>query len=248
MPGNVAITTSSVPAGFCFQSFQNDWSFLVSLLSGNLANVGNFVNTGSATPIPANQDKYWLRDNADGTPDKIYRFTSGVWVAAHPIPPGFTMIAPAGLIASDIPTLDGGEAAALTVFTGPMWEVDTDFSARFPVGPGTLASGLVLNPGDSGGEEKHSLALSEIPSHKHFCVDDSQGTGTVSTARFVADRSPNTGNAYDLVGSDNTAGIGPTSNTGGDGSASGAAAAHNTMPPYKCRIFIRRTLRRFYRL
>jgi hypothetical protein len=234
MPGNVAITTSSVPSNFCFQSFQNDWAFLVSLLSGNLANVGNFVNVGSVTPTPANENKPWIRDNPDGTPDKTYRHVSGVWVSEHPIPPGFSMLAPAGTIVADVPTLDGGLNEPLTAFTGPMWEVDTDMAAKFPIGPGTLGSGKVLNPGDTGGEEQHSLISSEMPPHTH---------GLDLVYREVGCNGSCFALKIDVAGA---AGY-QTDSTGGTGTPA-VVAPHNTMPPYTVRIWIRRTLRRFYRL
>lgn len=228
--GNVAINTSSVPVGFCFTDWATSWPQLVGLLNGT-ADVSPNVHIGEAAP--ADLTKAWLK-TISGVPDRLYYFASGVWLAKHPIPVGFTMLAPAGTELADINTLDGGETGAVTAFTGPMWAEDEDFRAMFPIGPGTLASGTAIAEGDTGGEEKHSLTVPEIPAHHHVVLASQSDVGSGSAGLRLR---PNS------VESDSDA---DTASTGGD-PTTGLVVPHNNVPPYRARYFLKRTARSHYR-
>jgi microcystin-dependent protein len=230
MPGNVTINASSVPVGFCFTSWSESWPELVALISGT-ADLSVNLHIGDAAP--ADLTKAWLK-TISGVPDRLYYFASGVWLAKHAIPVGFTMLAPAGTALADIDTLDGGEVGAVTAFTGPMWARDTDFDAMFPIGPGTLPSGTVLVEGATGGEEKHSLTVTEIPPHAHQLLVAQSNTGSGSEAQRLRPDS-------DLGDSD-----ADSAQTGGDPSTL-LVAPHNNMPVYRVRFFVKRTARTHYR-
>jgi hypothetical protein len=227
---NVEINSSSIPVGACVPVTDAQWQLLVSLLTGE-ADVSVNVHIGEAAP--ADLTKAWFK-TISGVPDKLYYFTSGVWVAKHAIPTGFTMLAPAGTSLADIDTLDGGEVGPITAFTGPMWQEDTDFAAMFPIGPGTLPSGTVLNEGDTGGEEKHSLTIPEIPSHNHKMLVTQTETGGGNDVNRLR---PNPTVADSA---------GDTGLTGGD-PITAIVVAHNTMGPYRVRFFIRKSSRTHYR-
>lgn len=166
MPGNVIISIE-VPEGYCYESPQADWPYLVSLLTANLSGSLSPVNSGSSTPSAANRDRPWLRSNSDGSDDGQWTFYGGFWVQKHPIPQGFVMFAPVGTTSAQIDALDGGETAAVSNMTGPFWEIVTELNAKSPIGPGTLPSGAVINAGDSLGEEKHVQVIGELIAHAH---------------------------------------------------------------------------------
>lgn len=230
MPGNVDISSSSLPVGACLPVSDDQWQQLVALLSGE-ADVSVNVHIGESAPTDLT--KAWLK-TITGVPDRLYYFASGVWIAKHSIPVGFTMLAPAGTSLADIDTLDGGEAGAVTAFTGPMWTEDTDFRAMFPIGPGTLPSGVVISEGNTGGEEKHALILPETPPHSHIVLASQSDVGSGSAGLRLR---PNS------VESDSDA---DTASAGGD-PTTGLVVPHNTMPPYRARFFIKRTARTHYR-
>lgn len=230
MPGNVVISSSALPVGFCSPFSNSDWQFLVGLLSGT-ADVSVNVHIGEAAPTDLT--KAWLK-TISGVPDRFYYFASGVWLSKHPFPVGFTVLAPAGTELADIETLDGGEAGAVTAFTGPMWEEDEDFRAMFPIGPGTLPSGTVINEGDTGGEEKHSLTLPEIPPHHHILLVSQSNVGGGSDGQRLR---PNSTEADSDANS---------ANEGGD-PTTGLVVAHNNMPPWRARFFIKKTARTHFR-
>lgn len=228
--GNVAISASSIPVGACLPLTDAQFQLLVSLMSGQ-ADVS--PNTYKGEAPPSDLTKVWFK-TISGVPDREYVFASGVWLAKHPIATGFKMFAPAGTSSADIDTLDGGEVGPITAFTGPMWEEDTDFAAKFPIGPGTLPSGLVLNEGDTGGEEKHGLTVPEIPPHFHAMLVTQTETGggnDVNRLRpnpTVADSAGNTG----VTGGDTTTNL---------------VVPHNTMPVYRVVWVVKKTARTHYR-
>lgn len=232
MPGNVQIETSSVPVGFCFTSWSESWVQLVGLLSAT-ADVSVNVHIGEAAP--ADLTKAWLK-TISGVPDRLYYFASGVWLAKHPFPVGFTVLAPAGTALADIDTLDGGEAGAVTAFTGPMWEEDTDFQARFPIGPGTFASGTAIVEGATGGEETHALTTAELAPHSHVVLAALSNTGGGSDVQRLR---PESTEADSDVS---------TANTGGDTVTPGLnGKPHSNVPPYRVRFFLKKSARTHYR-
>lgn len=224
------VRISSIPVGFCFVDWSESFAGDIVPLMYVEGEVEANLHIGEAPPT--NTAFAW-RKTISGVPDREYIFTSGVWVSKHPIPTGFTMLAPAGVSEADIATLDGGEAGAVTAFSGPMWEVDTDFAAMFPIGPGTLPSGAVIEEGDTGGEEKHPLTLEEMPAHHHVMLVSQSNVGGGSDAQRLRP------NATEADSDANSA------NEGGD--ANGVVVPHNTMPPYRVRYFIKRTARTHYR-
>ncbi len=233
MPGNVTINTSSVPVGFCWTTVEETWPQLVALLSGT-ADLS--VNLWIGEAAPTDLTKAWLK-TISGVPDRLYFFASGVWVSKNNIPTGFTMLSPAGSSRASIAGLDGGDGdpdAPVTSFTGPMWEIDVDFEALFPIGPGTLASGAVISEGDAGGEERHSLTIQEMPPHDHQLLTAQSNTGGGSDVQRLRPDST-------LADSDANSAL-----TGGD-PVTELVAPHNTMPPWRSRYFIKRTGRTHYR-
>jgi hypothetical protein len=228
---NIAITTASVPADYCGNSLRETWAFLVSLLQATLVGEVNLFNYGATTPAPDDQDKPWIKLDANGNIERIYSYSNGAWVARHPVAAG-TVIMYEGSEAS-IPTFDGGEAGTVTATTGPMWEKVSQLDARFPMGPGTLPSGLVVNVGDTGGEEKHELTEEEIPQHTHVIKFTEHQDLQVSDDKKRQLFDENGSNTFTP----------PT--FGGD--EDGNTVAHNTLPPYRGIFFLRKTARTHYR-
>lgn len=241
--GNVTITSSDVPQGFCFVSWSESWQQLVALLSGNLTQEPSW-NVGPDTPAPEDQGKPWHRLNADGTPDKDYDFVSGVWVSRHPLPPGAVMMWEGA--ESDIPTFDGGEVAPVGPFTGPMWERVTQMDAKFPIGPGTTpaapaGTATLIAVGATGGEELHALTVAELAPHTHTVravLANTDGGSSVERLRKMSD----TEVSSDQARTDSAGGtITPPSTTP-------VVEGHNNLPNYRAIWFLRRTGRLDYRL
>lgn len=205
---------------------------IISATSASLSGTLNTFNFGNNTPAAVDQDKPWLRLNSDGTIDRWYVFSSGLWLSPHYQCPG-QVILYEGTLAS-IDTFDGGEVAPVTATTGPFWERVTSMDARSPIGPGTLPSGTVINVGDALGEETHLLTVAELASHTHpYATADGQ--------QVVAKVSSNKTDDLNRTGSYDVRAADPVQNTGGD-------VAHNNIPPVRGIWFIRRTSRTQYRI
>jgi len=233
---DIPVTSATVPSPLdCVVSNEN-WQALVSLLQATFPEDASIINTGNSEPSPSRRAYPWYRYNADGSPDKWYRYSMGAWLSLHPVAPD-TVVMYEGTEVS-IPTFDGGEAGAVTAISGPMWEKVTSMNARFPVGPGTLPSTTVIGIGDTGGEEKVSLTVPHMPPHTHSFRVNNNDDGGGGSGSDVPDDSDTTvgGNLF-----------GETESTGGSGTPA-AVEGHNNLPPFLGIWFIRRTARTHYRL
>lgn len=236
MPVEIPITSETVPSPLDCVVSNADWQSLIGLLTATFPNDATVFLTGNTEPDPSEREFPWFRTNADGTPDKWYKYANGSWLSRHPTAAG-TVIMWEGDEA-DIPTFDGGEAGAVTGISGPMWERVTEMNARFPVGPGTFPSGAILNVGDTGGEEKHSLTLAEMPPHTHGPKDPF--TSIFGRRDPGGDRNTNEGQnggfTDDIL-----------ETVGGSGDPK-VVEAHNNIPPFRAVWFLRKTARTHYRL
>jgi hypothetical protein len=229
----ITLTPPSLPIGYCpsnYQQLAND------VISGTQATfnstIGNsFFNYGPTTPALNNQVYPWLDENGNW-----WIFQSGYWLRQHPIAAGSAERRIYVGNTTDLQTYDGGNTNAPSNWSGPMWEVDTLFEARFPVGAGTFAaSGVVSVNGTTtstavAGEDKHTLVTSEIPKHSHTMTWDSQDTAggnQLKTLYYGPDA-----NAFNDI-------VKNSGDAGGD-------APHNNLPPFYGVYFIKRTSRVYY--
>jgi hypothetical protein len=181
-----------------------------------------------------NQVYPWL--DADGN---WWVYQGGFWARKHPVDANGDERRIYIGTTTNLLSYDGGDGTpyAGNIYAGAMWEVDTNFAARFPVGVGTFAaSGAVAVQGTTtstavAGEDQHTLNVSEIPSHNHQTIDQYYNLtqrGSADTTAFSPD---NRG--------EGTANILATTTAGG-------GAAHNNLPPFYGVYFIKRTARVYY--
>ena len=222
----VILQAGSVPTETCFESVQQLYNTFIANTTAYVAGSYSLFNYGDTVPSVDDQDRPWIR-TISGQPDKIYTWVSGQWASKHPVPvgSGIRMMWAGSL--GDLNTYDGGAAGTASSFAGPFWEQDTSFDARFPVGVGSFESGAAATINGTGGEEKHTLTIEEIPAHTH----------NVPIQGFNAEQDTNSGNEY---GADGKNALNITSN------AIGGDVAHNNLPPYYGVYFIKRTAREYY--
>jgi len=112
-----------------------------------------------------------------------------------------------------------------------------DLSGRFIVGVGqSSAGGTKYDYGNQGGEEKHKLDETEMPSHKHkYVMDDKphKAETSIEGAEYVKDIS-----GQDL--SDGHGDNGAQYLTGAAGGSNGNTVAHENRPPYYALYYIMR--------
>lgn len=230
----ITLTAPSLPVNYCptnYQQLAND------IIGGTQATfnsaIGNsFFNFGPTVPTLNNQIYPWLDENGFW-----WVFSNGYWTRRNPVAAGGSERRIYVGTTSDLQTYDGGNTNTASDWSGPMWEVDTAFEARFPVGVGTFsASGVVSVNGTTtstavAGEDKHTLVVGEVPSHTHQILDQYINLvqrGTADSGVFSATNR-----------SEGTANLLPTTSSGG-------GAAHNNLPPFYGVYFIKRTARVYY--
>ena len=229
----ITLTPPNLPIGYCPTSYQTLANDIISNTQATFnSSIGNsFFNFGPTTPALNNQVYPWLDEDGNW-----WVFNGGFWSRKNPVPAGSSERRIFVGTTGDLQTYDGGNTNAPSAWSGPMWEVDTAFEARFPVGVGTFAtSGVVSVNGTTtstavAGEDKHTLTVAEIPSHSHSMTWDSQDTAggnQLKTLYYGPDA-----NVLNDINKN-------TGNVGGD-------TAHNNLPPFYGVYFIKRTSRVYY--
>jgi hypothetical protein len=223
----------SFPSGYCWpsnpQTFANDLvNGMASYITGQFS---PFV-MGSTTPGAEYNSYPWIKTDVSNNLVGIYTYGSYGWTRPHCVPQSGSERRLWVGIEADLQTYDGGEAATVDISHGPFWEVDHDFDAMFPVGPGTFAGGSTVAVGQTGGEDLHVLTIPEMPEHSHDMVWDKQDVAGGTQPNGVYNGSDNGAVVDDITR--------PTEVTGdGDG--------HNNLPPYRGAYVIKRTARLYYR-
>jgi microcystin-dependent protein len=223
----ITLTPPSLPIGYCPTNYQQLANAVISGTQATFnSTIGNsFFNFGASVPTLNNQVYPWLDEDGNWW---IYK--DGYWLRKNPVAIGSSERRVYVGTTTDLQTYDGGNTNTLSNWSGPMWEVDTEFEARFPVGAGTFAaSGVVVVQGKVtstavAGEDKHTLTVPEMPSHTHSFFP-----------LVTADANNGGANGVQYGATANVA----TSSTGGD-------AAHNNLPPFYGVYFIKRTSRVYY--
>lgn len=238
----INLVPPSLPVNYCptnYQTLAND------IISGTQAifnsTVGNsFFNFGASFPAINNRVFPWLDDQG-----LWWIFDQGFWIRKNPVDAAGQERRMFVGSTVDLGLYDGGDGSVtVTNVTGPMWEVDTNFEARFPVGVGAFAaSGAVAVNGTSTatsvvGEDKHVLSASEIPTHNHNVrVETANGTPVLNLlCKDFAEKPAANGN-NDFSWQD---GIHVVADDFGGG------LSHNNLPPFYGVYFIKRTARVYY--
>lgn len=267
------VTPGVLPPGFCPATYQD---LLVGLSAAQSVtipigtNISVIVQSAKPSADESNGSFIWARLDDVGRFIGLYWFAQGAWLSPHPIAPGLTQ-----WWFNTLPTFttfDGGDANALSAISGPMWQQaktpnGTVIAAQFPIAAGTLpappaGTGLVLNPGDTGGEQLHVLSAAEggfNPTHTHVTGRWKTNTGglDLTDKHFsligAANPAPS-GQAREMAGVDWPRTIEDISAQGGDYTVTSPAiepadfalTGHNTMPPYVVGYLLQRTARMFY--
>lgn len=229
----VTMIPGTIPPGLCFATDQQRYNFFISQTTAFLQAGFTGINIGNSEPGVEDRANPWFKLNGDGSPDKIYYFYAGQWLAPNPE----AASSPRRIIwtgaldgLSGLSGYDGGDGVASatpTATTGPMWVPDLSFSFAIPMGVGTNTVTYDGNPATSIalagtlGEERHVLSIPELPAHTHQYSVLSSGAAIPG------------GTGYAPVSA-------ATSATGG-------GLSHQNMPPVVGVYFAARTVRQFYR-
>lgn len=237
----ITLTAPSLPANYCPASYQKLANDIIGGTQATFnSTIGNsFFNFGPTYPAINNRIYPWL--DQDGN---WWIYDQSLWTRKNPVAAGgFDRRIFVGTT-TDLLSYDGGDGTATaTTTTGPMWEVDTEFEARFPVGVGAfVASGAVAVLGKTTstsivGEDQHTLSAPEIPSHTHSL--GANGKPAVFWDNFVQEAGGDGNPSYSFNQSVPETSTATGGVIGGDG-------PHNNLPPFYGVYFIKRTGRVYY--
>jgi hypothetical protein len=229
----ITLTAPSLPANYCPASYQKLANDIIGGTQATFnSTIGNsFFNFGPTYPAINNRIYPWLDENG-----QWWIYDQGFWLRKNPVTAAYERRIYVGTT-TDLLSYDGGDGTATaTSLTGPMWEVDTEFEARFPVGVGAfIASGAVAVLGKTtstsiAGEDQHTLTVPEMPKHTHSMTwdsNDTSGGDQLNTLYY----GPEANIPNNMIKN--------TGETGGD-------VAHNNLPPFYGVYFIKRTIRVYY--
>jgi hypothetical protein len=238
----VTHTPGSLPSGYCWpaapQTFYND---IISLLTSYLSGPFNPFVMGSKKPDAAYNNYPWIKTDAANNFVGVYTFgAAGLWIRPHATPPSGSERRLWVGTTADLITYDGGENVAVTDTAGPFWEVDTDFAAKFLVGPGTFAGGTVVAAGGTGGADENTLSAVNMPEHQHnIGVEAVPGIGIPSQLGALY---TNGGDEVFWNTTDATTTAGQTNMAG-----EATPTAISNLPPYRGIWVIKRSARIYFR-
>lgn len=238
---DLPIRAETIPDGACPSTYNELAQLFAShFFAVSSSGVGKQWIFSQTKPTLEQAAQYaWFQLGTGDVPIRPYVFAQGAWLSMHPLVPGMTLWVFQDI--GDITFYDGGDGTAfVSQTTGPMWQYarttdlnnlnDSDIiTARFPIVRGTLPSTTVLEVGDTGGEETHSLTKEEMPPHTHDV--------TRPLRKDSGDPSWESGKGEQFTVQ--------TSSAGGTGDPP-VVVAHNTMPPYVTGILLQRTNRTHY--
>lgn len=234
----------TVPEDYCNLTQQEQINLLIKgiVISGSADPSILFQSTA---PGIDDRDKAWGRTDASGRfLGKVYTYFSGFWVSLHPYSPSgdirILFLGPSG----DIGNFDGGSSGdPVGDYTGPMWERDTNFNDRIPMGVGaSLATTVDTDFGDT--DASITIGSTNLPEHFHFMANSTQiNTGALlSAGGFAAYIGGGQGQEnYVLQESPSDANVGKTSTVG-----ESSPTDLDILNPVRGVFVIKRTARIYY--
>lgn len=236
MPANLPIqfTFAGFPPEYCPANWNRLGLDFAALLAGYLPGFYSLLIVSETEPSAEDRSKIWFKLEGDGSPEgNFYIYNGGAWVSRNLEPAGSQARRIFRGSPADIWAYDGGDgtdpaSSPPTDTTGAMWEIDTDFAARSPIGVGTLPlSGTAIAQGGTGGVDQVTLTEDQIPAHTHPPLSPSTS--------FVC------GGGTLIVGMGSTPAASSAATTG----ETGGDDPHDNMSPYLGVYFIKRTARVF---
>lgn len=229
----LALNPPTVPVGACFDNWNELAQYLFNNATAELPSSSDLIIVSETEPDADERGKVWFR-LVSGRLERVYKYVGGAWRSPHPVPASSNSRLIWVGLAADVDTYDGGSVGAVSAFTGPMWEIDTAFAQRFPVGVGTFPlSGTVVAVGGTGGADEVTLTPEQTATKGHV---------------------------HEVPWRDNTSGEGSSNNTGSISTASEDDEVEETsavddadaeepislLPPYIGVYFLKRTARTCY--
>jgi hypothetical protein len=164
------IRPGTLPPGVCYTSEQTRLVAFAENMQAVLESGMAFYNYGASVPAPEFQDYPWFR-----TVDGLWYTYSGDWISQRPKKdqdPNTRILYVGTLVA--LQTYDGGDTNPPSDRSGPMWEEDTTFRGRSPIGVGAIPDSdppVTLALLQEHGAGSHEQTVAQLPAHTHPPID-----------------------------------------------------------------------------
>lgn len=204
------------------------------------------VIISASAPAASDSDKLWIKTSSGAPVGQFIRYNAQwVWPHLSPASGSERRLWVGTLVALE--SYDGGSAGTVGAASGPMWEEDTAFRDRIPIGVGpTLAPAVVTNYGDSNAQ--YTLVENDIPRHSFFTArqaGNNTGAPYLGAANSMAYQGGGMANEnynlLDAIAAGKTANVGPTNEYGGS-----PQTPLNFLNPVRALYVIQRTARIYY--
>lgn len=189
MAYDIPILVPTAPEGFCSQLTGPDWpqvfaNFFVGRAVAQMSGTGfTVILNQEGVPGINDIDKLWRQPSTAAR--GLYSYISGAWIIPHPSPAGGNERRMWVGTLVGLRSFDGGDGTATVPAgnVGAMWEEDTDFQGRSPMGPGAIPTATpakTLAVIENYGEGSHTQTDQELAAHDHPLAADASiqnGTG-----------------------------------------------------------------------
>ena len=246
MSQDVLLVPGTLPGGtgYCFTDFQQLNVDIITQASAQLQGGAAFYNNGEDEPSPND------RQTNDGTPIPWFKPSTGYWWSyqfggwVRPNPEAASSDARRIFVGDTtaLQTYDGGDTGMLGDASGPMWEVDTVFDDRIPIGVKAIIAAVL---GTAGGQNV-TLAANNLPQHNHYISID--GTPHIDVPSEAGRLRVGGGTEIDWEDSTASTFAGRTRNNGTDFGGAGTPVAISLLNPVIGVYFIKRTTRGWYKM
>lgn len=251
--------------GNCWPASPNDFLGQLRAVVDTLREDVQGLIIGDLPPSnPDDRSKLWLRLNmVNPELNGVYKYDGsangvGGWVKPVYVHPNVRLIYTG--TEADLAFFDGGDNNPPGDWSGPMWEIDSTFEFRFPLGAGTNSVSYNGNPATS-------VAVGQVGGAEKVALKPEEGGGVEHRHVFGRQEDSSGQDRNDVVlvkGSQTGAGKGVYVNGQGPGindleikdlkgswlvtlgvaTETETTKAHENMPPWRAVYFIRRTTRK----
>ncbi len=130
--------------------------------------VGTIVLNQESQPNANQRDFLWYKPSTGIT--YYWDTSTSAWISPHPAVAGGIDRRWVEGTPTEILTYDGGDTGAPGANSGPMWEIDTNYAGRSPMGPGAIPGSFppkTLLLSEDYGEGAHTGTAAQLVPHTH---------------------------------------------------------------------------------
>lgn len=193
----VVFTFAGLPPSYCFSTPEQFALDLTAGLSGYIPGQYTTIIASESEPVAADRGKLWYKLGVGGVPlGVIYRYFGGNWVSQNPeAASGFARRlfegTPAQIWAYDGGSGDDPAVTAPSSAGGAMWEIDTNWTGRSPMGVGIVPTSnpsKTLSLSEDFGNGARLNLTQEVAPHTHnvWPVDNGDGNADKNWSHFDA--------------------------------------------------------------